>query len=231
MNDALAHERLNGVLELIDRWGDLYERRWGHKPPHYQEQPGLDSEVKEGIDEDRARTRFAQDVIAAMGENEIAAKVVEHEEGQFGGHPFTQAASRSSKASRSLITGGTGRDRRPRRPSALGIRAAPSHLGRGSRTVGRWPFSPGGSDRCQRTRRSTAGRSRPWSVGRKPRPPLFNQRPDARIATPSTSRYRPGPQVKDVEISSRGRGRNGPRGFYGRPQPRVSSRMARADWQ
>ena len=113
MNDALAHERLNGVLELIDRWGDLYERRWGHKPPHYQEQPGLDSEVKEGIDEDRARTRFAQDVIAAMGENEIAAKVVEHEEGQFGGHPFTQAASRSSKASRSLITGGTGRDRPP----------------------------------------------------------------------------------------------------------------------
>jgi hypothetical protein len=26
-----------------------------------------------------------------MGENELAAKVVEHEEGQFGGHPFTQA--------------------------------------------------------------------------------------------------------------------------------------------
>jgi hypothetical protein len=71
--------------------GDVYERRWGHKPPRYQEQPGRDLQVKEGIDEVRARTRFARDVIAAMSENEIAAKVVERNEGQFGGHPFTQA--------------------------------------------------------------------------------------------------------------------------------------------
>jgi hypothetical protein len=71
--------------------GRPLQRRWGHKPPHYQEEPGLDSEVKEGIDELRTRTRFAHDVIEAMDENEIAAKVVEHNEGQFGGHPFTQA--------------------------------------------------------------------------------------------------------------------------------------------
>ena len=32
----------------------------------------------EGIDKVRKRTRFAHDVIAAMGENELAAKVVEH---------------------------------------------------------------------------------------------------------------------------------------------------------
>jgi hypothetical protein len=63
----------------------------GHKPPHYQAQPELDSQVKEGIDEVRARTRFAQDVIEPMGENEIASRVVEHNEGEFGGHPFTQA--------------------------------------------------------------------------------------------------------------------------------------------
>jgi hypothetical protein len=91
MDDALAHVRLTEALGVIDQWGNLYERRWGYEHPHYQEQPGLDSQVEEGIDEVRKRTRFAHDLIAAMGENEIAAKVVEHEEGQFGGHPFTQA--------------------------------------------------------------------------------------------------------------------------------------------
>ena len=89
MNDALAHERLVGVLELIDRWGDLYNRRWG-KGGHGEE-PGLASEVDELIDEVRTRTKLAHDVITAMGEEELAAKVVEHEEGLYGGHPFTQA--------------------------------------------------------------------------------------------------------------------------------------------
>ena len=91
MDDALAHERLNGVLELIDRWGGLYEIRWGHHHPHGLENPALDREVKEGRDEVRKRTRFAREVIAAMGENELATRVVEYEEGIYGGHPFTQA--------------------------------------------------------------------------------------------------------------------------------------------
>lgn len=91
MDDALAHDRLEGVIELIDAWGYMYERRWGHHPPDYQEHPELDWEVKEHIDKVRKRTRFAHDLIAAMGENELAARVVEHEEGQYGGHPFTQA--------------------------------------------------------------------------------------------------------------------------------------------
>jgi hypothetical protein len=91
MNDALAHECLTDVLGLIDRWGDVYERRWGHKPPQYLDHPELDAQVKEGIDEVRKRTKLAHDVIAAMGEMELAAKVVEHEEGQFGAHPFTRA--------------------------------------------------------------------------------------------------------------------------------------------
>jgi hypothetical protein len=91
MNDALAHERLNGVLELIDRWGDLYERRWGYRHPQGQPYPALEQQVKEGIDEVRKRTRLADDVIVAIGENELAAKVVEHEEGSYGGHPFSQA--------------------------------------------------------------------------------------------------------------------------------------------
>lgn len=90
VDDALAHERLVGVLELIDRWGDLYNLRWGQQPP-YQEQPQLASQVDTLTDEVRTRTKFAHDVITAMGERELAAKVVEHEEGMYGGHPFTQA--------------------------------------------------------------------------------------------------------------------------------------------
>jgi hypothetical protein len=30
MNDVLAHERLSEVPELLDRYGDLHDRRWGH---------------------------------------------------------------------------------------------------------------------------------------------------------------------------------------------------------
>jgi hypothetical protein len=90
VNDALARERLADVLALIDRWGGLYEQRWG-KRGNYQEQPGLDSQVRSMIDEVRARTKLAHDIIAAMGNEVLAAKVVEHEEGVYGGHPFTQA--------------------------------------------------------------------------------------------------------------------------------------------
>jgi hypothetical protein len=90
MNDALAHERLTGVLNTIDQWGRLYEQRWGYDHPGVNND-ALERPVKEGIDEVRARARFAYDVITAMGENEIAARVVEHQEGMYGGHPFTQA--------------------------------------------------------------------------------------------------------------------------------------------
>ena len=89
MNDALAHERLVGVLELIDRWGELYNRRWGKRG--HAEDGSLAAQVNTLIDEVRTRTKLAHDVIAAMGEEELSAKVVEHEEGLYGGHPFTQA--------------------------------------------------------------------------------------------------------------------------------------------
>ena len=90
MNDALAHERLAGVLELIDRWGDLYNRRWGKREP-YEEDPRLVPQVESLIDEVRARTKLAHDVIFAMGEHHLAARVAEHNEGIYGDHPFTQA--------------------------------------------------------------------------------------------------------------------------------------------
>ncbi|OBF70489.1 hypothetical protein A5750_23235 [Mycobacterium sp. 852002-51613_SCH5001154] len=90
MNHELAHKTLEGVLNTIDHWGDLYERRWGYGHGAVQND-ALAQPLKDGIDEVRKRSRLAHDVIAAMGENEIAEKVVEHEEGMYGGHPFTQA--------------------------------------------------------------------------------------------------------------------------------------------
>ncbi|MGV9293893.1 TIGR02391 family protein [Amycolatopsis sp. NPDC003676] len=90
MNDALAHERLAEVLDLIDRWGALYERRWGKNPP-FEEDPRLAAALDEGRDTVRARTKLAHDVILAMGEDALAEKVTEHEEGMYGGHPFSQA--------------------------------------------------------------------------------------------------------------------------------------------
>ena len=89
VDDALAHERLTGVLELIDRFGDLYYQRWGKR--QRQARPELASQVESLIDEVRARTKLAHDVIAAMGEDSLARRVAEHEEGMYGGHPFTQA--------------------------------------------------------------------------------------------------------------------------------------------
>ena len=73
MDDALAHERLNGVLKLIDQWGDLYERRWGYVDN--REHPELASQVEEGIDKVRTRTQLARGVIAAMGETSVQVQV------------------------------------------------------------------------------------------------------------------------------------------------------------
>jgi hypothetical protein len=91
MNDALAHECLQGVLETIDKWGGLYDRCWGHVPPSYHKHLELHSTVEAGIDEVRKRTRLARDVVVGMGEKNLALMIEEHEEGAYGGHPFTQA--------------------------------------------------------------------------------------------------------------------------------------------
>jgi Protein of unknown function (Hypoth_ymh) len=89
VNDALAHERLVDVLELIDRWGELYNQRWGKRG--HAKDGSLAAQVDMLVDEVRIRTKLAHDVIAAMGEEVLSAKVVEHGEGLYGGHPFTQA--------------------------------------------------------------------------------------------------------------------------------------------
>ncbi len=79
MDDALADLTLVGVLELIDRWGELYNSCWGKRAP-YQEHPELRPKVDALIDEVRTRTRLAHDVVVAMGETSIAGRIVEHEE-------------------------------------------------------------------------------------------------------------------------------------------------------
>ena len=90
MDDSAAHEALSEVLSTIDAWGSLYNARRGKKPP-YQENDGLASRVDAGLDEVRTRARLARDIVIAMGEPELAERVVEHEEGAYGPHPFMQA--------------------------------------------------------------------------------------------------------------------------------------------
>jgi Protein of unknown function (Hypoth_ymh) len=78
MDDALAHKRLSEVLDLIDRYDETYDRRWGLGG--FGENPSLDQRLRELEDQVRGQTRFARDLVAAMGEKELAAKVEEHHE-------------------------------------------------------------------------------------------------------------------------------------------------------
>lgn len=86
MNDAVVHERLQGVVDTIDQWAKLWDR-WTAEPGY--DDPRLESEVRLAGDEVRKRVRLARDVVTAMGEKDLALMVVEH--GQSYVHPYTQA--------------------------------------------------------------------------------------------------------------------------------------------
>lgn len=90
MNDELASERLNGILGLIDRWGELYFRRKQQNHP-YPLEIEHDPEISKGMDEVRTRLRFGRDIIAAMGEAAIAVRVEERSPYLARDHPFTEA--------------------------------------------------------------------------------------------------------------------------------------------
>jgi len=90
MDDSAAHEALSACLSTIDAWGALYDTRWGRNPP-YQKDDRFASRLEADLDEVRTRARFARDIVAAMGEPKLAERIVEHEEGVYGSHPFTQA--------------------------------------------------------------------------------------------------------------------------------------------
>ncbi len=78
MDDALAHKRLSEVLDLIDRYDETWDRRWGHGG--FARNPSLDQQLRELEDQVRGQTRFARDLVTAMGEKELALKVEEHSE-------------------------------------------------------------------------------------------------------------------------------------------------------
>jgi hypothetical protein len=59
MDYQRAHKTLYDVLDTINEWGQLYERRWGYGQPHALENPALDRQVNEDIDEVRFRFRSA----------------------------------------------------------------------------------------------------------------------------------------------------------------------------
>lgn len=90
VNDALAHQRLQEILVVIDDWGQLYERRWGYGHGGH-EAPGLDETVRVQIDTVRARAKLARDIVSAMGEPNLSKQIEYHEEGLYGGHPLTKA--------------------------------------------------------------------------------------------------------------------------------------------
>lgn len=89
MDEELALTRLEEVRDVIDAWGNLYERRWGKRGNRQDD--SLATPLREGQDSVQVRVKFAHDLILAMGESGLAARTVEHEEGIYGGHPFTQA--------------------------------------------------------------------------------------------------------------------------------------------
>ena len=60
MDDARAHKRLTEVLDLIDRWGQLYYQRWGYGNPLAQKRPELGPQVATQLDEVRKQTRLAE---------------------------------------------------------------------------------------------------------------------------------------------------------------------------
>jgi hypothetical protein len=88
MDDTLAHKRLSEVLDLIDRYEDMYDRRWGYIGNGRDE--SLDRQLNELEDEVRGQVRFAREIVARMGEGgELAPQIDEHSE--LVGHWFKQA--------------------------------------------------------------------------------------------------------------------------------------------
>ena len=53
VDNPRAIKSLSEILTIVDRWGNLYDLRWGKHSP-YIEDPALDSEVTRLIDSVRA---------------------------------------------------------------------------------------------------------------------------------------------------------------------------------
>jgi Protein of unknown function (Hypoth_ymh) len=90
MDDSAGHEALTACLSVIDVWGALYDTRWGRRPPR-QADDRFAARLEAERDDVLTRVRFARDIVGAMDEPDLANLIVEHEEGIYGSHPFTQA--------------------------------------------------------------------------------------------------------------------------------------------
>ena len=187
VNDALAHERLVDVLELIDRWGELYNRRWGKRG--HVEEPGLASQVDALIDDVRKRTKLAHDVIVAMGEEDLAAKVVEHEEGMYGGHPFTQArvaiveaiAILAQREELAEIVGPVG-------PRLVASELHPTIWGAAAKLWDDGHLRPAVQTAATALEGAFAGHSRTCCIGRESRHLVLDERSHTRITPPAAPR-------------------------------------------
>jgi hypothetical protein len=94
MNDALALERLQEILKTIDNWGAMYDQRWGNNG--YGESSSLAHELDAMADQILARTRLARDIVTAMGDTQLAQRIVRHE--AYGEHPYLQARNAIAEA-------------------------------------------------------------------------------------------------------------------------------------
>ncbi len=90
MDDALALEKLRELVSLIDDFEELRDRRWGYGRYQYKDE-NMAEQLRADRDLVLARTRFARDVVSAMGEADLAAQIVDEGDYHGSGHGFKGA--------------------------------------------------------------------------------------------------------------------------------------------
>ncbi len=84
MDEAKALAKVRDVKDMIDTLKDVYNARW------YEDRDELAGELAQLDDRVRAEVRMVREIASAIG-SPSASDLVEHPEGQFGGHPWKQA--------------------------------------------------------------------------------------------------------------------------------------------
>ena len=92
MDDAAAIEALQGAETLVREFGTVYDNRWGRSiTSRGMDNDALAPDLAKIQDEVRQKVRFARDVVAAMGELEIARRIKEDKDSTMTGHGFQGA--------------------------------------------------------------------------------------------------------------------------------------------
>ena len=87
MNQELALTKVQQVIQLIDRYGALYDSAWSGVSSREDLRP----QVAALEDEVRRSSRMCFDIARGMGEKALASQISEHPEGAYGGHSWQQA--------------------------------------------------------------------------------------------------------------------------------------------